>query len=90
MGMKDYFDFEHSMGEHWNLVYSEDYGYSGAIYIPLGIVDVLVYSKDTNYPYTKMWFVHNGKLTSRMWSETFTQRTIVTLAKRFAKEISDE
>jgi len=88
MGMKDYQEREHTVGEHWNRVYLREWGHLGVVITKLGMVEVTVY-RDTDYPYTKMLFVHAGKIQSRMWMEIFSRRTLVTLAKRFAREVSD-
>ena len=85
MGTKDYRTFPQSIGEHWNRIHNNKWGCSGSVITPFGIVDVTSYN---SYPSTMLLLVYDGVIHARVWEETFLARTLVTLAKRFAKEIA--
>ena len=87
MGIKDYHEYEHAVGEHWNRVHDDEWGCSGSVITQFGIVAVTCESG--HYSYTSLLLVYNGKVHQRQWNESFSKRTLVTLAKRFAKEINE-
>jgi hypothetical protein len=61
---------------------------SGIIRTRMGIVDV--YAQSDNWgPVTMMEIIHAGRTYRRHWKCTYTERYMVTLAKRFYKEVID-
>ena len=87
MSTKDFTTDTHTVGEHWNRIFRNERGYDGVVVTPFGIVDVTC--EEGSYPYTTMILVYDGAVHCRHWAEAFSKRTLVTLAKRFAKEICE-
>ena len=84
MGTKDYTTGKASIGEHWTIVSKTEWGHMGIVITPFGMVFVC-----SEYSWTSVKFFYRGKIHSRFWSEAFARKTLVTLAKRFAKEICE-
>ena len=60
----------------------------GCVFTPHGIVSTYAQGDDTNVAHTRLDFVCAGKLYMRNFSgKRYSPRGIVTIAKRFAKEI---
>lgn len=86
---ENYQDADHSILPHWTRLekIKTDYGayIKGLIFTPHGIVEAY-----SDYDHTALFFVANGRCHSRRWPHGFQQRTLVTLAKRFARDVSGE
>jgi len=58
------------------------------IFTPFGIVECYRQSGD---PFTRFWFIAAGKIWERAFAGScYSQRYCITLAKRFAKEKTEE
>lgn len=60
---------------------------TGTIKLPEGSVNVLI-SYDFDNRGTILEFVANGRICRRTYDECFSKRYVITLAKRFVKEIA--
>jgi|GEM_PF-2930169 len=62
----------------------------GCVLTPHGIVYTYAQGDDTNVDHTRLDFVYAGRLYMRNFSgKRYSPRGIVTIAKRFAKEITE-
>ena len=92
MGMKDYNDNTYLIKKHWNRIHGNN---SGTVVTLFGIVDISwdgnAITDTSSWPFgrsprTFMAFSYNKVLHTRHWKEVFSNRTLVMLAKRFAKD----
>ena len=88
-------DWNMKVSEPWNRVFKHPDGYlEGCVITAHGIV--YVYSqggmKDgiKDVPHTTMQFVQGGRVYNRGIDKRYTKRGLVTIAHRFAKEVSGD
>jgi len=61
----------------------------GDVITPQGIVTVMMQGSNSDMKLTRMDFACAGKLHTRTFHQRFSARHVVTLARKFAKEITN-
>lgn len=83
-------DWNAKITEPWNRVWKHPGGYlEGCVITPHGIVAVYSQGGEAEVPSTNLTFVHEGRVHQRTIGKRYTQRGLVTISNRYAKEIVD-
>lgn len=90
-----YQDHHYQVAKFGYIVWDQSPDSNGGTYeeavlqLPQGIVSIYLQGHRTiTAPYSRVFFVHNGRSYSRSWRHRFTRKTIRRLARQFVEEIT--
>jgi hypothetical protein len=89
--MAKIYEYHFSVKPHISRIYEMDGGlwFHGFVMTEYGTVGIYVQGSEKYTPHTKLEFACGKTVYVRSFNERYSKRRIVTLAKRFAKEISE-
>jgi len=75
----------------WDKIVEKDDYDSGLVRTRNGIVEVYAHQSTPFRAsgYTRLWFIHAGRMHCRCYDAHYSRRYLVTLAKRFARDVTD-
>lgn len=90
-----YTDTHYQVAKLGYIVWDQTPDSSGGTYeeatlqLPQGIVSIYMQGHlEVTRPYSRVFFVHNGRSYSRAWRHRFTRKTIRRLAWQFVEEVT--